>query len=220
MFVMLKTIGLAPDIDEAQRCDVRADLERAGALPDVDGAWLTETLPRGVNDGDLLWRVRFNSESAYRDWLCSRAVREGAAARLKTEAGITVDGVTYNSGWGDRREPEIGAGIWRALIFSVAEGTPPPVRAQFEQELMLMPRYVNAIRNWSLSRVIESEGARRWTHVWEQEFHDMAGLEGDYMLHPIHWGLVDGWFDIECPHQIVDPVLIHTVGRIDRTIMS
>jgi len=78
---------------------------------------------------------------------------------------------------------------------------------------------VQSIRNWTLGAVVASGGRRRWTHVWEQEFVDVSGLEGEYMVHPVHWGLVDGWFDPECPQRIVDPMLIHAAMDISGAVI-
>jgi hypothetical protein len=82
-----------------------------------------------------------------------------------------------------------------------------------------MPSHVSVIKNWAMGHVIASEGRRRWTHVWEQEFDSVQGLEGEYMIHPIHWGLVDGWFDPECPQRVVDPFLIHAAMPIDTAVI-
>jgi hypothetical protein len=46
-------------------------------------------------------------------------------------------------------------------------GTPQTIVEWFEAELQAMPRYISSIRNWQLSRVAGSPGARPWTHVWE-----------------------------------------------------
>jgi len=59
-----------------------------------------------------------------------------------------------------------------------------------------------------------------YTHVWEQEFDNLDGLTGEYMNHPVHWGLADAFFDAECPEYIVDPHLVQVVGAIDQTIMA
>ena len=40
-------------------------------------------------------------------------------------------------------------------------------------------------------------GTSAWTHVFEQEFTDVEGLMGPYLMHPIHWAVVDRWFDPE-----------------------
>jgi hypothetical protein len=40
------------------------------------------------------------------------------------------------------------------------------------------------------------------------------------MMHPVHWGLVDGWFDPECPQRIVDPFLIHAAFDIRQGVIA
>ena len=71
--------------------------------------------------------------------------------------------------------------------------------ARFEDELSSMARYIPAIRAWQLSRVDDAIGTSQWTHVFEQEFSDVDGLMGPYLMHPIHWAVVDRWFDPNAP---------------------
>ncbi len=51
----------------------------------------------------------------------------------------------------------------------------------------MMPRFVPTIQAWQLSRVDEAIGTTQWTHVFEQEFTDVDGLMGPYLMHPVHW---------------------------------
>ena len=48
----------------------------------------------------------------------------------------------------------------------------------------------------------------------------MRGLQEDYMLSPYHWGLVDGWFDPECPQRIVDTHLAHVFCPAATTVLG
>ena len=73
-----------------------------------------------------------------------------------------------------------------------------------------MTRFIPAIRAWQLSRVDEAIGDSQWTHVFEQEFGDLDGLTGPYLMHPIHWAVVDRWFDPECPDVIIRDRLCHS----------
>ena len=73
-----------------------------------------------------------------------------------------------------------------------------------------MGLYIPTIVNWQVSRVLEASGARPWTHVWEQEYEDISGLHGAYMLHPHHWGYIDRWYDPECTDYMIDTHLCHT----------
>jgi hypothetical protein len=88
-------------------------------------------------------------------------------------------------------------------------------RGRFEDELSSMPHYIPAIRAWQLSRVDDAIGASQWTHVFEQEFCDLDGLMGPYLMHPIHWAVVDRWFDPECPEVIVRDRVCHSFCRSD-----
>jgi hypothetical protein len=82
-----------------------------------------------------------------------------------------------------------------------------------------MPALVSSIGAWRLSRVTTAVGPTQWTHVWEQEFTDHASLLGQYLDHPIHWGVVDRWFDPECTEVIVRDRVCHSFCSIDEPIL-
>ncbi len=119
-----------------------------------------------------------------------------------------VDGVDYEAE--PASPPESPESVYRTLLLAVAPETPAEVVAAFESDLLLMPRYVRTIRTCQLSRPTRTVGASRWTHVFEQEFTDEAGLMGAYLMHPIHWARVDRWFDPECPEFIVRERICHS----------
>ena len=62
--------------------------------------------------------------------------------------------------------------------------------------------------------------ATRWTHLWEQEFDSVDGLQVDYMSSPVHWGYIDRWFDPEMPERIVDLWLAHTACQAHAPVLS
>jgi hypothetical protein len=92
----------------------------------------------------------------------------------------------------------------------VSPETPADIVTHFEDELRSMPRFVPAITAWQLSRVDDAIGTSEWTHVFEQEFSNVDGLMGPYLMHPIHWAVVDRWFDPECPDVIIRDRLCHS----------
>ena len=65
-----------------------------------------------------------------------------------------------------------------------------------------------------------ASGARGWTHVWEQEFANIGGLAGEYMLHPYHWARIDRWFDPECTQWMIDTTLCHSFCALDDSVLS
>ena len=69
-----------------------------------------------------------------------------------------------------------------------------------------------------VSRVAEPAGATGWTHVFEQEFSDLHGLMGPYLMHPIHWAVVDRWFDPECPEYIVRERVCHSFCALHTSV--
>jgi hypothetical protein len=100
--------------------------------------------------------------------------------------------------------PFSGPRVKRTFLFRVHPGTPSRIQEQFEAELAEMPRYIDTIQSWSLGRIDDVTGPSLWTHVWEQEFASLEGLNGEYTTNAYHWAGIDRWFDAEIPGAIVD----------------
>ncbi|NKS99381.1 hypothetical protein GS498_25405 [Rhodococcus hoagii] len=63
-------------------------------------------------------------------------------------------------------------------------------------------------------------GPVSWTHVWEQEFREVGDVTGQYLDHPVHWAVVDRWFDPECPEVVVRDPVCHTFCAVDRVVIG
>lgn len=221
MFSLLQIIDLGPQATDGSAERMAQFLIAEGeSLPAVVSAKAGTTLPGALFGGHLMWRLTFASEEDYRHCQTSDRWHSIIAPALAADKGVFVDRVAYQPRWFDTSAGRSREGIWRCLVLAVdADASRTDVR-QFEQDMLLMPSYVSTIRNWSFGHVIAARGRRRWTHVWEQEFDDMAGLNGEYMANPIHWGLVDGWYDPESPKRIVDIVcIVHAAFAIDRAVI-
>jgi len=131
-----------------------------------------------------------------------------------------VDTVRFETQHGNAPAPAIGRCIKRTLFVRVFPDTPRALCEQFEQDIMRMPSYIPAIRNWAFSRTDPSLQPTPWTHVWEQEYEDLSGLQGDYMLSPFHWGVIDGWFDPECPKRIVENRFAHVFCEAEASVLA
>lgn len=215
MFSLLTVVDFAADAAEGAADRLLTLIaERGPALPGVKLSVAGRTLPRALNGGALLWRLAFAGEQQCWNARASTAWRDAIAPALSPAQGAIVDWMAYDADHGDVSRSQGRTGLWRCLCMAVEDGTPGDRIRQFERDLLEMPGQVSTIRNWTLGAVVAGGGRRRWTHVWEQEFVDVAGLEGEYMVNPVHWGLVDGWFDPECPQRIVDPMLIHAAMDI------
>jgi hypothetical protein len=200
------------DVAEEHRDRVVAAV-RAGAAATAARHQLVEpTLPGVRNGGDILVHMRFDTEDQW------RSVEPDFAAALADSAITRVNGACYS---GDLRRSGAQTGsVYRALLLRVLPGTDAHIVARFEDELRLMPRYVKAITAWQLSRVDEPVGSSEWTHVFEQEFTDVDGLMGPYLMHPIHWAVVDRWFDPECPDVIVRDRVCHSFCRCGTPVLA
>ena len=193
----------------------------AGDELDVVAADASRTTPNSHRAGDVMLLGAFRDADAYerarRDPYVEKVIRP-----LLEQCASHVEVVRYSQGTVTANAPTITNGIQRTLLVRVEPAVDTELVQQFEAETAAMTRYIDAIRNSSLSRVDAVHGSRgpEWTHVWEQEFATLDGLTGPYMMHGYHWALVDTWFDPQSPRQIVDPVLIHAACDLRRSILG
>lgn len=194
------------DVVESERDRVLDTLRQAADRSGAGGVLVQPTLPGSRNGGDILVHLRFADEAAW--------TRSEFDTSLTDPAITNVNGVTY-SGTPLRR----GSGtVYRTLLLRVSPETSAEDIAAFEQELAMMPRYVPTIQAWQLSRVDQAVGATGWTHVFEQEFTDVDGLMGPYLMHPVHWAMVDRWFDPETTDTIVRDRVCHSFCDMEASI--
>jgi len=162
-----------------------------------------------VNGGDYIWHLQFADQAARQSWGHGvEAALSNPAIEYMEVAGY--EGLPDGAPRGEIRRPDLTRGIYRTLIMRVGDHATPEQVAAFEADMRAMPVYIDSILNWQLTRVTESSGSRKWTHVWEQDYADVGGLMGPYTMHPHHWAQVDRWYQPDSPDQIVDAFLCHT----------
>jgi hypothetical protein len=216
MFVSLRIISLPPDREVERDLIITRLREAAAQLAVVRTSWIAPVSPVAViNGGHIVWRMTFATE---RDALAAPLDPRWRAEIDPLLRDAQVIGVGYRITRGAVRAA--GAGIWRALIFRIMPHAPPEAVKAIEDGLLLFPKYITPIRSWALSAVAATEGPKAYTHVWEQEFDSLDDLTGAYMNHPIHWGLVDAFFDADYPQYVADPYLVQVVADIDAPIMA
>ncbi|WP_304117482.1 Dabb family protein [Mycolicibacterium bacteremicum] len=190
------------DVGEADRERIREALtdvvQRSGATRTL----VSPTLAGSRNGGDLLVHLRFADST---DWA---AAAPAVDAVLADPAVSRVNGADYHGSPTAIDDRPTGS-VYRALLLRVSDGTDADTMARFEADLRLLPGYVSTISAWQLSRPQHTVG-NTWTHIFEQEFSDADGIMGAYLMHPIHWAVVDQWFDPECPKAIVRERVCHS----------
>lgn len=198
------------DVAETDRArvlrDLRALAEECGAVRHV----VASTLAGSRNGGDVLMHLRF------------RDAEDRAAAAERLDAALRDPAITRVNGADYRGTPEILAGrapgtVYRTLLLKADADA--PTLARFEADLRLLPGYVSTITAWQLSRAEHTVGDAGWTHVFEQEFTDADGIMGAYLMHPIHWAVVDQWFDPECPKVVVRERVCHSFCTDDTHVL-
>lgn len=197
------------DVAAADSDRLVAALRDAASTLGAHHTLVEPTLPGSRNGGDILVHLQFADRSEWDSVAVDFAdiLQDPAVGRVN---GATYPGRPVDTDW------STGPGtVYRTLLLSVASGTDDDTIASFEADLRLMPRYVHSITAWQLSRVEQASGDSAWTHVFEQEFTDVEGLVGPYLMHPIHWAYVDRWFDPECPEVIVRDRVCHSFCRAD-----
>ncbi|WP_280221693.1 Dabb family protein [Nocardia neocaledoniensis] len=205
MYEMVRLIHFAPGTDPVTVEQWTSALRTL--LPGARRTLVEPTLPGVRNGGDVLAHWWFDEAA---DW--ARA-GEQVTAVFEDPVVAHVDGAEYLGGTSGLAEPEATGTVHRVLLLRVAPQTPGATVRRFEADLLRMPEHIPTIRTWQLSPVLRATGSSPWTHVWEQEFTDLDGLNGPYLMHPVHWALVDRWFDPECPEMIVRDRVCHSFCR-------
>jgi hypothetical protein len=221
MFKLTKLITFADGVSEAERADAVGTLNRAvTASPMAVRSLLQPTLPGVYNGGHYIWHVQFEHEQDYRACLAQPHWREGVDALLGGRAVSLVESAAYQNGKMGAKKPGIEKGVYRVALFAVGKPAGRDTLARYEAETAAMPDYIKSIRNWAVSPVLEASGSRRWSFVWEQEYDDIGGLMGPYMMHPHHWAHVDRWYDPEMPEHLIDTFLCHTFCNFESSVIA
>ncbi len=217
--------------DAANEAERQAIATALGLLTDaIDGAVASHAgvhLEGSVGGGDITWDLLFEHEEAAGEW-CARLAGSSprfAVAGLEPALGqriASLELARLDTLGGGLAKPGL-IGIKRTLWLRVLPEAAAAAVAVFERETPLLAAAIPAIRNWRWSRVRTrppSPMEIRWTHVWEQEFETLAGLEVDYMSSPCHWGYVDRFFDPEMPERVVDLWLSHLYCPASAPVLS
>ena len=201
-------------------------LEVTGALASHAGVHFDLS----VGGGDLTWDLLLEGEGALAE-LCGRLAGSGPEEVLTTLGGpvaeLASQVATVELAVPETLDTGLGSpgliGVKRTLWLRVLPEAERGAVARFEAETPLLAEAVPAIRNWRWSRVREIAPrpmAVRWTHLWEQEFDSVDGLQVDYMSSPCHWGYIDRWFDLEMPDRVVDLWLAHLACPEQAPVLS
>jgi hypothetical protein len=198
------------DVTESERARVLGELREAAARSGAVSSVVQPTLPGSRNGGDVLVHLRFRNQE---DWTASDFDSILTDPAIVHANGITYRGTSVRSGGDD-----VGS-VYRALLLRICPEADPETVAAFENELAMMPDYVPTITAWQLSRVESAIGDSAWTHVFEQEFTNVEGLMGPYLMHPIHWAVVDRWFDPETTDVIVRDRICHSFCELSAPVL-
>jgi hypothetical protein len=218
MFKLTKLITAA---EGADRSKLEAELNNAAKASGVVRAMLNPTLPNVYNGGDYIWHLQFNDEAAYRAWQADAAGGKAIDAVIADPAQVRLaESAAYEGGRSGSKPGELNKGAYRTLFLSANTAPNEAAVKKFDGETYMMGVYIHTIKNWQVSRVKEAGGSRPWTHVWEQEYEDISGLHGAYMLHPHHWGHIDRWYDPECTDYMIDTFLCHTFCNFDGSMIA
>lgn len=216
MYNLLKVIGVA----EAARASFGTALgEATQRLPGTITSLAAPTLPGVYNGGDFIWRVSFADRGAAEAALASAAGGVIAALVADTRVVTSLDEADFETGHAGGAA-DARSGLYRIAMFCANRNPTPERLAEFARDTRIMPDHVRTILRWELSVAARAAGGMPWTHLWEQEYADRSGLEGAYMLHPVHWAHVERWFDTEYPDYLVAPQLVHSFCVLDRAILN
>jgi hypothetical protein len=196
------------DVAETDRVRILAALRQAASNSGAITYVVAPTLPGSRNGGDILAHLRFRDQNSWDQSTFDDALADPAITHVN---GATYRGTALRRGIGT---------VYRALLLRIPPEVDPITVAAFERELAMMPRYISTIAAWQLSRVDAAIGTSDWTHVFEQEFISVEGLTGPYLMHPIHWAVVDRWFDPETTDVIVRDRVCHSFCQTSNPILG
>jgi hypothetical protein len=218
MFKLTKLIAAA---EGADRSKLEAALNSAAKASGVIRSMLNPTYPNVYNGGDYIWHLQFNDEAAYRAWQADAAGGKAIDAVIADPSQVKLaESAAYEGGRSGSKPGALNKGAYRTLFLSANTAPNEAAVKKFDDETYMMGVYIHTIKNWQVSRVKEASGSRPWTHVWEQEYEDISGLHGAYMLHPHHWGHIDRWYDPECTDYMIDTFLCHTFCNFDGSMIA
>jgi hypothetical protein len=196
---MTRWVVVLTCVPDASPADVERAVVRLSSLAaDVQGVHASRAglhLRGSVGGGDATWDVIADAHVEVTTLLDRAPFAVTDAVALAPIAGAVVE--------------TPAPVVKRTLLLRVRPETERDTVRRFEADLTAMPQHIRSIRSWALSRADAERHPTEWTHVWEQEYQTVDGLRVDYMSHPHHWTLVDGWFDPELPGSIVEPDLRH-----------
>lgn len=211
-------------LDARTRAEFVAVLGNAGSgLSGLLDASLSANMVAENGAGDYSWDLLYRDREAARNAQAGAWWREtvlpalAGACRAYSALGLH----TLAAG---ARDPGLRGGVKRTALFRLLPGVDAQRCGRFERDLLDMPAFIPAIRNWRLSRAEPLDwnafGTAPWSHVWEQEFGDLDGLTGPYMTHPHHWAHVDRWFDVESGTQIIETALCHAFSPLEHAMIT
>ncbi|WP_235681287.1 Dabb family protein [Tomitella gaofuii] len=184
------------------------EFRRAAADSGAEAHVVGVPLDGSIAAGDVIVRLRYADRAS---WAAGRGAVDAALAGPGVDR---VHGAEFGAGTSGVRNGAADAACYRALLLRVDPRAEPAEVARFEHDLLAMPRHMPSIRAWNLGRVDSACGPTPWTHVWEQRFASPEDVTGQYLDHPVHWAVVDRWFDPECPESIIRDRICHAFCAI------
>jgi len=192
-------------------------------LPGAEHTALARNFAPEYAAGHLTWDLLYPDASTAGEAQKSTVWRQHIAPLLDQHCDA-IHALAMDTVGAGLRAPGIANGVKRTAFFRLQPGVDADTAARFERDLLAMPLYIPEIRNWRLSRASAAgwhrADATDWTWVWEQEFNDLDGLTGPYMIHPHHWAHIDRWFDPESGDQAIDVNLSHAFSAFGESLLA
>lgn len=208
---------IVPTFAPGARDEAMAAIARGAQTLGAASTLFAPTLPGVYNGGDAIFRATFADKAAADAAFASEGW--SAARTLLADPSVTVHTDRADFPTGEHGGENPGKGVYRVALFRASVRPTPERLAAFGIQTASLAHYIKSIRRWQIGIAEEAGGLHAWTHVWEQEYRDLDGLLGPYMLHPAHWAHVERWFDPEYGEWLVDPLLVHSFCAIDEAVI-
>ena len=207
MYSVTRLIDVADGSRERILRAVRASADNTEAQHRI----VEPTLPGARNGGDILAHLRFDAEEQW------RSVETDFDAALADAATTRINGACYS---GDLVRNKSATGtVYRTLLLRVLPGTDPGTVVPFRRRT----RPDAAVREHDHRVAAQPRrGSDRNVGVdpcIRAGVHDVEGLMGPYLMHPIHWAVVDRWFDPETTDVIIKDRVCHSFCALASPIL-
>lgn len=219
MFSATYVVTCVEGISDDAKKSLLEELDAAGAAIGDCHVAAETVYQQDAQRGDILLEIGFANQDAYEaakstdDW---QALQDTLA---DTSRVALCDWAAYGKG-AENFTDTTEARCHRVLLMQVREGADPAMLEEAYEASSHMREYVRGFLNSKIAATVESGGHANWDYVFECDYADPMIYFGPYMLHPVHIGYIDRYFEPACEQWVFSPDLYTSVIEVDGPFLA